>query len=249
MKNKKFTLIELMVVIAIIGILASLLLPVLGQARKKAIAVQCVNNLKQILIATAMYNESNDDYFPSRDTSKKITYDDLLAGYDGRASLSPNLMDEDGLTSENAGGSTAIYKCPTSPSLEYPERSYGITLWGNSQSKFYGISGIIKVDNVWIPKSRTSSHINGPSEVIAYGERYNEGDTYRMGDLGKDVTSAHHMKSDSGGNEYHQKKSNFGMVDGHVEKHNQLSALVRLDGSGVADKDDVEFTIWDAGRD
>ena len=256
MKKYKFTLIELMVVVAIMGILASLLLPVLGKARKKTIAINCVNNLKQVLIATAMYNEANDDYFPSRDPSKKITYDDLLAGYDGRASLSQDLKEENGLTSENVGGSTGIYKCPTSPSHQFPERSYGINLWGTpSQENYAGISGMENVGGTWIPKSRISSHINGPSEVIAYAPRYKideEDESFRMGKIGRDVTSAFQTYDESDDREYHQNKSNFGMVDGHVEKRNRLSTLIRLDGSGVAGMpkgSDVTDTIWDADRD
>ncbi len=57
-----FTLIELLVVIAIIAVLIALLLPAVQAAREAARRAQCVNNLKQIGLASANYESSNTCY-------------------------------------------------------------------------------------------------------------------------------------------------------------------------------------------
>jgi prepilin-type N-terminal cleavage/methylation domain-containing protein len=59
---KRFTLIELLIVIAVIAILAAMLLPALARARHTAIMTVCANNLKQMHAGNMMYVTDNDRY-------------------------------------------------------------------------------------------------------------------------------------------------------------------------------------------
>src|SRR5262249_21459547 len=60
--GRGFTLIELLVVIAIIAVLIALLLPAVQAAREAARRAQCVNNLKQLALATHNYESANGTF-------------------------------------------------------------------------------------------------------------------------------------------------------------------------------------------
>ena len=82
-----FTLVELLVVVAVIGILAASLLPVLTIAKNRAKRTICLNNLRQINIGVRLYADDSNDVSPSmgRATNRMLlyAYKELMQNYVG----------------------------------------------------------------------------------------------------------------------------------------------------------------------
>lgn len=75
-----FTLVELLVVIAVIAILAALLLPALGRAKSYGRQTRCLNQMRQIGLATALYAQDSGDEFP-RSQHSALAYHQQTWGF------------------------------------------------------------------------------------------------------------------------------------------------------------------------
>ena len=64
-RRRAFTLVEMLVVLAIVGILAAILLPVFGSARESAYSATCSSNLKQINLAISQYVRDSGGFYPN----------------------------------------------------------------------------------------------------------------------------------------------------------------------------------------
>jgi prepilin-type N-terminal cleavage/methylation domain-containing protein/prepilin-type processing-associated H-X9-DG protein len=108
MRNRAFTLVELLVVIGIIALLISMLLPALNKARESANTLKCLSNLRQFGIADQMYSTDNHGYlFPSYWNDGGVYLQTILARY-------IPLADKDqGNISAATGMGPQIYVCPT----------------------------------------------------------------------------------------------------------------------------------------
>ena len=74
--KKAFSLVEVLVVLAIIGILLTFLLPGLGKARAQARMVQCASQMHQIGLATQMYLSDNENYYSPKKYQGGVYYRD-----------------------------------------------------------------------------------------------------------------------------------------------------------------------------
>ncbi|MDD3927598.1 MAG: type II secretion system protein, partial [bacterium] len=114
-----FTLIELLVVMAIVGIMTAIILPALMGARESARRVVCMNNLRQIAMANAMYVEKHGGNWISAQ------------------SWAEHGPGDDGYPFRSLSGNAKIFTCPSTGAEDFcTDYFYNANLSGLNSSQF-----------------------------------------------------------------------------------------------------------------
>ena len=111
--GKFFTLIELLIVIAIIAILAAMLLPALNKARDSAKNIDCIARTKQLMLAMTSYTDDNGNFLPY--ISGNGAGDSSQLAYSG--GTIPNLLGKylAAQSNESREKKAAVWECPRLP--------------------------------------------------------------------------------------------------------------------------------------
>lgn len=199
MRAHGFTLVELLVVIAVIAILAAILFPVFAQAREKARAVSCLSNERQIGLAYTMYATDYDGFLPLTNHSVGSSWVEQCQPYIKNRQIYRCPSD-----------SSVNWTAPVPPSRVLRKASYyfnsymaGTERWGNTAAIDKPASVIYLSES---PVNQTDDHYHpmcwdAPSDP-----------DYQC-DFGWDARKREPIEVAV---QRHQEGANYGFIDGHV---------------------------------
>ena len=187
-RSQAFTLVELLVVMAIVAVLMGILLPVLGSAHESGNIAKCTSNMHQVFSALILYTSDHADTLPQRfygDDSKgqPLGYTELILVY-----VDPGSSAQYSLVAKK------VYTCPSQRNPSY------------SAEPGYGMN--------WFYDNADLAHVARPSQTILLAETLGTGGTgsrradrdNNSGDVGMlDATR-------------HRGQSNYVFFDGHLSR-------------------------------
>ncbi len=216
-----FTLIELMVVIAVVAILAALLIPAMGRAKGKAQGITCANNIKQLSVAWIMYADDHsgtlvNNHGIQETVKRRQNWVNNLLDW-GNSPDNTNLFS---LTSGELtlflGNDTSVFKCPSDKSIA----DNGPRIRSYSMNSLVGNPG--ELTNRFNPQLRQFFLITDfptPSETYVFLDEHP--------DTINDGFFMNRWAEPKWGNlpaSYHNGAATLTFADGHVEQHRWVEA-------------------------
>jgi prepilin-type processing-associated H-X9-DG protein/prepilin-type N-terminal cleavage/methylation domain-containing protein len=263
MKNKPhtlaaFTLIELLIVMAIIAVLAAMLLPALSKAKAKSRSIACISNLRQLQVAWALYVQENNDSLPPNISRKAASGFDQVningSWVVGNAQLDTNATNIQSGVLYNYLGNPGVYLCPAddssvknNPGLART-RTYSIQLWHNADV----ISGtsVDDADNSHFNLRKYSRIVNpGPSAALVFVDEHElsiDDGVFAIGDWYAFPNNPPFWGAYP--TYRHNNGANVTFADGHAEyhpwKYHRTLTSYFLSSHPVANNDDLADLDW-----
>lgn len=181
MNKKAFTLIEILVTIAIISLLMAFVMPVFGKAREAARRAQCANNLRQHGIAWYLYLDDHNDCFPPYTRPVDGGTDAYLFGgatgnYAGYGDAQYRVLNRYVDIPDNSSPNVELFHCPddVNPNSAYGNRTT-FNYMGNS---YLANSRILQYGSSWpsttTPRPMSTVTFDHSKVVLETDNPYNE---------------------------------------------------------------------------
>ncbi len=238
-KESGFTLVELLVVVAIIGILATLLIPALNQSKARAQEITCMKNKQQLTLAWTMYSGDNEEKL-----AYNLASDPSVTGWSAKSNPNwvNNVMDWE-LSPDNTNtsfantsllgsyisGSAQLFRCPSDRALSPVQKRAGWNSTSGGRVRSISMNAMVgnpgsafqwgvNTNNPNYVQFLRESDIPSPSSIFVFLDEHPDS-----------IDDGYFLVKDGGQwvnlpGSYHNGGGSFSFADGHTVIHHWVDA-------------------------